>query len=82
MVEEHLEVTLVREIVEKIVSKPSEVRIHREVDDIGTRLDLEVDKSDLGVVIGKEGKTVQAIRVLLRAIGARTQQKISLRVIE
>jgi predicted RNA-binding protein YlqC (UPF0109 family) len=45
-------------------------------------LELRVAKDDLGRVIGKQGRTVKSMRILLSAVGARTKRKIVLEIIE
>jgi predicted RNA-binding protein YlqC (UPF0109 family) len=39
-----------------------------------SRLELRVDPSDVGVVIGRKGRTAQAMRALLRAMAPRGEQ--------
>jgi predicted RNA-binding protein YlqC (UPF0109 family) len=67
-------------LVKGIVSSPLDVEISRKVDEIGVLLTLTVNPSDMGVLIGKEGNTVKAIRTLIRIIGMKAQQRINLKV--
>lgn len=69
-------------IVGAIVSKPEAVKVKRSVDEMGVLLELTVDKDDMGVIIGKEGKTAKSLRTLLRVLGAKNDARVNLKVIE
>jgi predicted RNA-binding protein YlqC (UPF0109 family) len=43
---------------------------------------VKVSPEDLGRVIGKGGQTARALRVLLTAVSARTDQRIGLDIVE
>lgn len=67
-------------LVKTIVSKPDAVKIERTVDDLGVLLTAHVDPSDVGYVIGKQGATAQALRTLLKAVGAKTNSRVNLKI--
>jgi len=73
---------LLKTIVEALVSKPEKVKVERKVDEMGVLLELDVDPEDMGTVIGKQGKTAQALRTILRAFGARNNARINLKIAE
>lgn len=72
----------VEEIVKSIVDTPDKVSTQRKVDEMGVLIELTVDPSDMGKIIGKEGKTAKAIRTLLRVLGAKNNARINLKIIE
>ena len=72
----------VEEIVKSIVDTPDKVNTQRKVDEMGVLIELTVDPSDMGKIIGKEGKTAKAIRTLLRVLGAKNNARINLKIIE
>jgi len=72
----------VEEIVKAIVTKPEEVQVKRTVDEMGVLIELTVAKEDMAVIIGKEGKTVNALRTLLRVLGAKNDARLNLKIIE
>jgi predicted RNA-binding protein YlqC (UPF0109 family) len=43
---------------------------------------LKVSKRDLGKIIGKKGRTVQAIRTILNASSAKTKKRTILEIVE
>lgn len=69
-------------IVKNLVDNPDQVRI-REVGGTQTLiLELAVEKSDIGKIIGKRGKTINAIRTLLMSVASRNGLRVSLEILE
>lgn len=73
---------LVEVIVKKLVDNPDSVQISQVGGERSTILELRVDTSDIGKVIGKNGRIVTAIRTLLHAMAKKTDKRIILEVIE
>lgn len=69
-------------LVKQLVTKPDAVVTKRNIDELGVLIELTVDRDDMGVVIGKEGKTAKAIRTLLRVLGAKNDARINLKIVE
>ncbi len=69
-------------IVGQLVTKPEAVETKRTIDELGVLIELTVDREDMGVIIGKEGKTAKAIRTLLRVLGAKNDSRINLKIVE
>ena len=69
-------------VVKSIVSQPDKVAVTRSVDSMGVLLTLQVSKEDMGKVIGKSGQTAKSIRILLRVIGAKTNTRINMKIVE
>jgi len=69
-------------IVENIVSNKDEVKVTEKVDEMGVLLTLKVHKEDMGMVIGREGSTIKAIRTIVRVIGMTESSRINLKVEE
>ena len=67
-------------LVKTIVSTPDKVSVERTVDEMGVLLTLKVDQSDMGYVIGKKGQTAQAIRTLLKIVGAKNNSRVNLKI--
>ncbi|MGF1678403.1 MAG: KH domain-containing protein [Candidatus Methylacidiphilales bacterium] len=59
-------------VVSALVDKPDEVQIEESGDSSRTTLNIEVNPGDVGRVIGKKGRTIQAIRNI---VGAAAQIK-------
>lgn len=69
-------------IVKAIVDNPSDVKTERTVDERGVLIELTVNPSDMGKIIGKEGKTAKSIRTLLRVLGAKSNARVNLKIVE
>lgn len=69
-------------VVGQLVTKPEAVVTKRTIDELGVLIELTVDREDMGVIIGKEGKTAKAIRTLLRVLGAKNDSRINLKIVE
>ncbi len=69
-------------IIKSIVNKPEAVQVTRTVDELGVLLSVKVDKDDMGLLIGRNGSTAKAIRVLARIVGMRNDARVNLRIEE
>ena len=67
-------------IVKTIVSNPDKVQVDRTVDEMGVLLTLKTDPADMGYVIGRKGQTAQAIRTLLKIVGAKNNARVNLKI--
>jgi predicted RNA-binding protein YlqC (UPF0109 family) len=75
-------VELVEMIAKALVDKPEEVSV-RPVEGEQVRvLELRVDPSDLGKIIGKKGRTAKSIRTLLGAAGMKLKKRFTLEILE
>jgi predicted RNA-binding protein YlqC (UPF0109 family) len=69
-------------VVKALVDDPSAVDV-REVDRNGTaRIEVRVAQPDMGKVIGKQGRTVRALRSLVYAAGVKHHRRYVLDVVE
>ena len=69
-------------IVKMLVDNPDDVKVERKIDEMGVLITLDVNPSDMGMVIGREGMTAKALRTLLRVIGARNNARVNLKINE
>lgn len=69
-------------VVKELVDNPSDVKVDRTVDDRGVLLTLSVNPEDMGKIIGKDGKTAEALRTLLRIIGAKNNARVNMKILE
>lgn len=68
-------------IVKHLVDNPEKVIVEENnPDEKTTELILTVEKSDVGKVIGKKGKTINAMRDLLLALSGKEHRKILLKI--
>lgn len=69
-------------LVKSIVAHPEDVVIDRTIDEMGVLLTLKIHPEDMGYVIGRRGQTAQAIRTLLRIVGAKNNARVNLKIFE
>jgi len=65
-----------------LVDLPDDVEVNEIVGEQTTVIELKVDKSDLGKVIGKQGKTARALRTILNAASTKLKKRSVLEIIE
>ncbi len=69
-------------VIKALVEKPEDVKIVRTVDEMGVLMTLDVNKDDMGKIIGREGNTAKAIRTLLRVVGMKNNSRVNLKINE
>jgi uncharacterized protein len=73
---------LLIKIVQALVDNPEQVQINEIEGSQTVVLELRVDKSDMGKVIGKQGRTANAIRTLLNAASGKAGKRHMLEIVE
>jgi len=73
---------LITIIAKSLVDKPDEVVLTELQGEKTTVFELRVAKEDLGKVIGKQGKTARAIRILLNATATKLKKRAVLEIVE
>ena len=73
---------LVEEIAKALVDIPEEVAVTEVQGEQVTVLELKVAPTDLGKVIGKQGRTARSIRTLLGAAGMKLNRRFTLEILE
>ncbi len=71
----------VRFFCEQICEHVSDISLNSADDEKGTLIQITVNEVDMGRLIGKDGQTISALRLLVRNIGSRENQKIALKVL-
>ncbi len=69
-------------IVKTLVDHPDEVKVDRQVDEMGVLLTVKVNPEDMGQLIGRQGSTARAIRNLIRIIGLKNHARVNLKIEE
>jgi hypothetical protein len=73
---------LVEDIAKALVDIPEEVSVREVHGEQVTVLELKVAQSDLGKVIGKQGRTARSVRTLLGAAGMKLNRRFTLEILE
>jgi uncharacterized protein len=73
---------LVRSMAQALVDRPDEVQV-REIDgEKTTVLELKVAETDLGKVIGRQGRTARAMRTIVNAAATKLKKRAVLEILE
>ena len=74
---------LVRSVVEPLVEFKEELEIASSLDERGSVVvEVRVNETDAGKVIGRQGRVIKAVRTLARAVGSRTNTHVEVELID
>jgi predicted RNA-binding protein YlqC (UPF0109 family) len=68
-------------VARSLVDNPDGVEVEVEEDEDEVSMVLNVDQADMGRVIGRDGRIANAIRSLLRVMGARDGRHVELEIV-
>ena len=71
------------EVIEKaLVEKPEEVVTTETETDDAIVVELKVDPSDMGKVIGRQGRIAKAIRAVVKAASSKSDKKVVVEILQ
>lgn len=73
---------LIEYVSKSLVDMPDQVQVSEIIGEQTTVVELKVDKSDLGKVIGRQGRTARALRTILNAASTKLKKRSVLEIIE
>jgi len=73
---------LITNIARALVDNPDEVSVAELVGNHTSVLELRVAKEDIGKVIGKQGRTAQAMRTILSSVSGKAKKRTVLEIID
>lgn len=73
---------LIEAIAKALVDNPDQVVVRAVEGEQVTVLELRVHPSDLGKVIGKQGRTARSVRTILNAAGMKLKKRFTLEILE
>ena len=73
---------LIEAIAKALVDNPDQVSVRAVEGEQVTVLELRVHPSDLGKVIGKQGRTARSVRTILNAAGMKLKKRFTLEILE
>ena len=69
-------------IIKNLVDNPDKVKINEIGGTHTLIIELSVEKADIGKIIGKKGKTINAVRTLLMSVASRNGVRVNLEILE
>lgn len=73
---------LVEFVAQSLVDQPTQVNVKKYQRGNSVNLELQVAKSDMGRVIGKDGRVANSIRILLKVATAREGSRVNLDILD
>lgn len=73
---------LITYVSKALVDMPDSVVVNEIVGEQTTVIELKVDKTDLGKIIGKQGRTARSLRTILNAASTKLKKRSVLEIIE
>lgn len=73
---------LVEEIVKTLVDNPDQVVVEETISEGQAQVKIRVAESDVGQVIGKQGKIVNSIRTIAKAAGTKKDLKVFVEILD
>ena len=73
---------IVETLVKRIVRSSDEVDVKENSSDSSLVFEIRVAKEDMGRIIGKKGKTIEALRTIVNAFGVKHEKRCNIQLIE
>ncbi|MBP3876916.1 MAG: KH domain-containing protein [Lachnospiraceae bacterium] len=73
---------LVEYIAKALVEHPEEVSVTERKEGDETVIELRVAASDMGKVIGRQGRIAKALRAVVKAASTKTDEKVSVDIVQ
>ncbi|MBQ3053348.1 MAG: KH domain-containing protein [Clostridia bacterium] len=73
---------LLENIAKSLVEHPEDVNVTVSGTENSVVLELRVNESDMGKVIGKQGRIAKAIRSVIKAAAVRENKKVSVEILQ
>ncbi len=69
-------------ILMALVNNPQEVKVQRIIDEMGVLLRVKLHPQDMGLVIGRKGENIKAIKTIIKAIGTKNYARVNIKIEE
>lgn len=73
---------ILRTIIENLVDNKDAISIEKVEEDYKEIYKVKVDQNEMGRIIGKQGKIAQAIRTIIKSLGAKEQKKVEVEFVD
>ncbi|MGI8859344.1 MAG: KH domain-containing protein [Rubrobacteraceae bacterium] len=67
-------------LARSLVDEPDQVEVSGTEDESRVDLELQVAPDDIGKVIGRQGRTIRAIRTVMKAASVKTGKRVNVEV--
>lgn len=73
---------ILQTIIESLVEEKDKIEINEVEGERSTVFEVKVASSDMGRVIGKEGRIAKAIRTIFKAVGSKEQKRVTIEFLD
>lgn len=73
---------ILENILQNLVNNPQDIKVQRVVDEMGVLLKVKLHPQDMGLIIGRNGETIKAIKTIIKAIGTKNHARINIKIEE
>lgn len=73
---------ILKTIIENLVDDTESIEITEKENDKIIELQVKISKDDMGKVIGKQGRTANAIRTLMKSVAGKENKKINIEFVD
>jgi predicted RNA-binding protein YlqC (UPF0109 family) len=73
---------VLEKILQSLVNNPQDVKVQRIIDEMGVLLRIKLHPQDMGLVIGRKGETIKAIKTIVKAIGTKNHARVNIKIEE
>ncbi len=81
-----MEKPVYQEVLEKIlvslVNNPQDIKVQRIIDEMGVLLKIKLHPQDMGLIIGRNGERIKAIKAIIKAIGTKNHARVNIKIEE
>lgn len=73
---------VLEDILISLVNNPQEVKVQKIIDEMGVLLKIKVHPQDMGLVVGRNGATIKAIKTIIKALGTKNFARVNIKIEE
>ncbi|MEM4326524.1 MAG: KH domain-containing protein [Candidatus Pacearchaeota archaeon] len=69
-------------ILTSLVNNPQDLKVQRIIDEMGVLLKIKLHPQDMGLIIGRNGEHIKAIKTIVKAIGTKHHARVNIKIEE
>lgn len=73
---------LVAYVAKRLADRPDAVHVTETTGEVAVLIELHVDAEDMGRLIGRKGRTINAIRSVARVLGGKMEKRVEVEIME
>jgi predicted RNA-binding protein YlqC (UPF0109 family) len=73
---------VLEKILQSLVNNPQDVKVQRIIDEMGVLLRVKLHPQDMGLVIGRKGETIKAIKTIVKSVGTKNHARVNIKIEE